>query len=135
MNECNVQLRSFKSTLFNDLKPKRMGGNTVNGPGLFRLLTSYVESINSGAVPSVVNAWEAALENQCKKAVETATEGFVSQIRNLKRTFPIDIEDLRGEIRQCRKSAEDRFDSLMKVNQFVSTYSHSRNLVYLYQLI
>ena len=93
-----------------------MGGNTVNGPGLFRLLTSYVQSINSGAVPSVVNAWEAALENQCKKAVGTATEEFVSQIRNLKRTFPIDIEDLRREIRQCRKTAEDRFDSLMKVN-------------------
>ena len=99
-----------------------MGGNTVNGPGLFRLLTSYVESINSGAIPSVVNAWEAALENQCKKAVEATTEGFASQARKLKQTFPIDTEDLNKKIHQCRKSAEERFASLLKVSKINSRF-------------
>ena len=115
---------SFKSALFNDLKPKRMGGNTVNGPGLFRLLISYVESINSGAVPSVANAWEAALENQCKKAVESSTEGFFSQTQNLKQTFPIEIEVLNQKISLCRQQAEDRFASLMKVRKYMIWTCH-----------
>ena len=95
-----------------------MGGNTVNGPGLFRLLVSYVESINSGAIPSVVNAWEAALENQCKKAVESSTEAFVSQTQNLKQTLPIEIEALAKKISHCRQLAEEQFASLMKVRKY-----------------
>jgi len=42
----------------------------------WNLMTSYVESINKGAIPSIESSWAYICKNECLKAVEDSYDLF-----------------------------------------------------------
>lgn len=52
------------------IKPKSLNGRKLNGEMLYNLANSYVQAINTGAVPSIESSWSYICKNQCQKAVE-----------------------------------------------------------------
>jgi hypothetical protein len=56
------------------MKPKMIQGNKVSGSFLMELAESYVEAINTGAVPNIENAWNSICREQAVKATHTVLE-------------------------------------------------------------
>eukprot|EP01029_Cantina_marsupialis_P028350 TRINITY_DN776041_c0_g1_i1.p1 TRINITY_DN776041_c0_g1~~TRINITY_DN776041_c0_g1_i1.p1 ORF type:complete len:809 (+),score=197.92 TRINITY_DN776041_c0_g1_i1:125-2551(+) len=62
--------------------PKMMFGHTVSGEMLSGLAESYVEAMNTGAVPTINNAWSRVLAQQNQKALANALECYEIEISN-----------------------------------------------------
>jgi hypothetical protein len=58
------------------VRPKKINGKNLSGPMFWNLLTSYVEAINKGAIPSIESSWAYICKNECNKAVDDAYEIF-----------------------------------------------------------
>jgi len=64
--EFSDQVLAFRRQLFSKLKIKTVCGKPISGFGLGQLLSSWVESINSGVVPNLENSFDqvAMYENE-----------------------------------------------------------------------
>ena len=49
---------AFAKKILGKVKPKLVFGQSINGHAFLNLVKSYVEAINTGAVPTIRNAWE-----------------------------------------------------------------------------
>jgi hypothetical protein len=49
---------AFTKKVLGKVRPKLLFGQPINGSAFLNLVRSYVDSINSGAVPTIRNAWE-----------------------------------------------------------------------------
>jgi len=58
------------------VKPKKINGKNLNGAMFWNLISSYVEAINKGAIPSIESSWAYICKNECQKAAEDAFEVF-----------------------------------------------------------
>jgi hypothetical protein len=59
------QVMILRKKVLNRIKPKKINGRTLNGTMLWNLMTSYVESINQGAIPSIESSWVYICRNEC----------------------------------------------------------------------
>lgn len=70
------QVHSLRRKVLNRIKPKQINSKPLNGEMLYNLAKSYVESINSGAVPSIESSWSYICKNECQKAMLDAYQLF-----------------------------------------------------------
>ncbi|KAG0631284.1 hypothetical protein M758_1G241000 [Ceratodon purpureus] len=60
--------------------PKQLGSITLTGPMFAGLTQSFLDAINSGAVPTIANSWQNVEESECRRAydvaIRTYTESF-----------------------------------------------------------
>nr|XP_015107716.1 guanylate-binding protein 7-like [Vicugna pacos] len=76
-----MQCKAFCSYVFTHAKPKTLGeGITVTGGGLGTLVMTYVDTINSGAVPCLENAVMTLAERENSVAVEKAAAHYSEQM-------------------------------------------------------
>lgn len=66
------QMSRFRKRIIEGIKPKRLNGTLINGIILAELVQSYVEAINTGAVPNIENTWTRICRDECTKRVEEA---------------------------------------------------------------
>ena len=57
------QVHTLRRKVMNRIKAKQL-----NSEMLYNLAKSYVDSINSGAVPSIESSWSYICKNECQKA-------------------------------------------------------------------
>jgi hypothetical protein len=65
-------VKELQGMIVNQVRPKKFGDRTLDGPLLVQMAELYVKAINEGAVPSISSAWESVAEGQCVKAVQNA---------------------------------------------------------------
>ena len=70
------QISLLKKKVLNKIKPKTINGKKLNGEMFFNLATTYLNSINSGAVPNIENAWTYLCKNECEKATTEAIDNY-----------------------------------------------------------
>jgi hypothetical protein len=51
------QAQMLKNRVLHGCPPKKVGGDAVDGSMLVGLASAYADAINSGAVPTIDNAW------------------------------------------------------------------------------
>lgn len=64
------QIMTLRRKVINRVKPKMLNGKKLTGSMLATLASSYVTSINNGAVPNIETAWQYICKSECHKAVE-----------------------------------------------------------------
>jgi len=69
-------LNALTNLIFDRTEPKRVGGDVLSGPALASLAESYVDTINKGAVPTVMSAWQGVAEAECRRAAEEAESTY-----------------------------------------------------------
>jgi hypothetical protein len=57
------QVEELKIFLFNRIKPIKMNGVSLKSIDYLILVTSYVNAINKGQVPTINDAWTEVVEN------------------------------------------------------------------------
>ncbi|CAI5470605.1 unnamed protein product [Closterium sp. Yama58-4] len=50
-------LDAFTQAVFARARPKRVGGTVMTGPMLAGLTQTYIQALNNGAVPTILNSW------------------------------------------------------------------------------
>jgi hypothetical protein len=69
-----TQFKVLKEKLFTECGPKMVKNKAVNGRMVATLLDQYVKAINKGAVPNISTAWENVIDNEIRRAYETASK-------------------------------------------------------------
>ncbi len=62
------QVHTLRHKVMNRIKAKQLNSKPLNGEMLYNLAKSYVDSINTGAVPSIESSWSYICKNECQKA-------------------------------------------------------------------
>lgn len=95
--EFREQLHELAHIMFEQLaSPKTAYGRDINGSMLLDLARTYVEALNSGAVPNVGNAFDAMAAAETKRALEAAQRIFDEAVsaQLSEDQLPLDEEDL-----------------------------------------
>lgn len=86
----------LRRKVINRIKPKVMHGRKLNGEMLYNLISSYVDSINKGAVPNIESSWVYICKNECLKAQYDAYEKFEKTfLENYELKSPVFDDELR----------------------------------------
>lgn len=104
------QVYSLRKKVLNRVKPKKLNGKLLTGTMFWNLLSSYVESINKGAIPSIESSWAYICKNECLKAMENSFDIFMKNLNEeLKDGGPFYDGELKNLYSKCKKIAMDNF--------------------------
>ena len=89
---------AFTKHIFSQEASKSINGKAITGRMFLSLVETYVDTINSGAVPSVDTAVNQMAASENKKAKEAAVEVFENAIQGLKLPRPgVELEERLSE--------------------------------------
>jgi len=74
------QVQNIRRKVLQRVRAKKINGKTLNGAMFWNLMTSYVEAINKGAIPSIESSWAYICKNECLKAVDDAYDMFSKEM-------------------------------------------------------
>jgi hypothetical protein len=107
------QVYSLRKKVLNRVKPKKLNGKMLTGTMFWNLLSSYVESINKGAIPSIESSWAYICKNECLKAMENSFDIFMKNLNDeLKDGGPFYDGELKDLYTKCKKIALDNFQKV-----------------------
>lgn len=72
----------LKNKIFKESKAKRFRGKALNGISLANLLTSFIDSMNSGLVPNITNTWDSIIKDEINSCYDSAISKFKISIKN-----------------------------------------------------
>ncbi|KAL6032849.1 hypothetical protein STEG23_031059 [Scotinomys teguina] len=100
------QLKTFCSHIFTHASPKKLKeGILVTGTRLGTLVETYVDAINSGAIPCLENAVKTLAERENSTAVQKAVDHYSEQMTQ-QMTLPTDtLQELLDVHAACEKEA------------------------------
>ncbi|XP_075489182.1 uncharacterized protein LOC142528033 [Primulina tabacum] len=64
--------------VFERTRPKQVGAMVMTGPIFARIIQSFLDALNNGAVPTITSSWQSVEEAECQRAYELATEIYMS---------------------------------------------------------
>ena len=89
------QIAALRKMVLHQVKPKLMHGKALNGEMFCNVMRSYVNAINSGAVPVIENAWSYMCKSECNRAKNNALTHYIESMNeNIKAHFPVDESEL-----------------------------------------
>ncbi|XP_074572978.1 uncharacterized protein LOC141829417 [Curcuma longa] len=94
--------------IFERTRPKQVGATVMTGPILAGITQSFLEAINSGAVPTISSSWQSVEEAECRKAYDHAAETYMA---TFDRSKPPDEAILREAHQVAVDKALDVFSS------------------------
>lgn len=116
------QVMQLRRKVINRIKPKTLNGKKLTGEMISGLLVSYVQSINTGIVPNIENAWSYICKSECMKAMEEALLKFEHHMKDQFYTkIPMFEQELNDLYREAKKIAEEYF-TLKAVGEVVGNF-------------
>lgn len=107
------QVYTLRKKVLNRVKPKKLNGKMLNGTMFWNLLSSYVESINKGAIPSIESSWAYICKNECLKAMENSFDLFLKSLNEeLKEGGPFYEGELKELYARSKKLALENFQKV-----------------------
>lgn len=107
------QVYSLRRKVLGRVKPKKINGKPLNGAMFWNLITSYVQSINKGAIPSIESSWAYICKNECQKALEEAYDIFAQAIsKELAGDGPFEDQELKDFYSSAKKKAMQYFNKV-----------------------
>lgn len=104
------QVMTLRRKVLNRVKPKLMNGKKLTGSMLAGLIQNYIQSINSGIVPNIQNAWSYICQNECQKALEKSLKIFDQELlETFSLKAPMFEEELREVYKEAKKQATELF--------------------------
>ncbi|URD88834.1 Guanylate-binding protein, C-terminal domain [Musa troglodytarum] len=94
--------------IFMRTRPKQVGATVMTGPILAGITQSFLDAINSGAVPTISSSWQSVEEAECRKAYDSAAEIYMS---SFDRSKPPDETVLRETHQEAVEKALNAFNS------------------------
>lgn len=107
------QVMTLRRKVLHRVKPKMLNGAELNGDMLAGLVTSYVNSINTGVVPNIQTAWSYICKSECQKAVEESLKIFESEMDDaFAMRAPMYEPELKEIYKDAKKEALEKFNEV-----------------------
>jgi hypothetical protein len=71
------QIGNLRRKTLHRVRPKKLNGKNLNGAMFWNLMSSYVDAINKGAIPSIESSWSYICKNECLKAADDSYDIFM----------------------------------------------------------
>jgi len=103
-------IESLKGLIQDMAKVKRVNGDTVTGPILVDLASSFIEAINKKALPQLKSTWQSIVDSRNKSAAKTALLCAEVGLKEFVRKFiPLESEDLTSRLKLVKETAIKTF--------------------------
>lgn len=107
------QTLALRRKVLQRVKPKKINGKPLNGAMFWNLVSSYVESINKGAIPSIESSWAYICKNECLKAQDDAYDIFGRSISDaMENGGPFFENELKVCYNTAKKEAVQFFNKI-----------------------
>ncbi|MGB1598928.1 MAG: hypothetical protein ACPIOQ_39625, partial [Promethearchaeia archaeon] len=103
------QMGILREVIMNSAKTKKMNGTELDGRALVNLAHAYTESINTGAVPSIQNAWNYICQSKCQHALTSALKSYENAAKDLMVELPMGVDELDMAHRKMEDKANTLF--------------------------
>lgn len=104
------QVYNLRRKVLNRVRPKKINGKSLNGAMFWNLITSYVDAINKGAVPSIESSWAYICKNECQKALDESYDIFLKEItEEMQSGGPFEDHELKDSYSSAKRSAMTYF--------------------------
>ena len=80
-------------------------GIDLDGSALVNLAYAYTIAINTGAVPSIQNAWNYICETKCQHALTAALKHYENTAKDLVVELPMGVDELDAAHRKMEQEA------------------------------
>jgi len=90
LDDCDIrkefleQAETLRESVFNKVKPKIFNGRILSGSMLIDLLSSVLDSINSGAIPVIENTWKYVVQSESIKNINDINAEYIQKIYKFK---------------------------------------------------
>ncbi|KAG2617549.1 hypothetical protein PVAP13_3NG181822 [Panicum virgatum] len=101
-------LDAFTRFVLDRTRPKQLGASTMTGPILAGLTQSFLDAINSGAVPIISSSWKSVEEAECRRAYDSAVDTYNSCFDRKKQ---IEEDSLREAHEDAMRKAISAFNA------------------------
>ncbi|KAK3134837.1 hypothetical protein QOZ80_5BG0411370 [Eleusine coracana subsp. coracana] len=101
-------LDAFTKFVLDRTRPKQLGASTMTGPILAGLTQSFLDAINSGAVPVISSSWQSVEEAECRRAYDTAVDTYNSSFDHKR---PVEEDSLREAHEDALRKAIAAFNT------------------------
>ncbi|XP_006654786.2 guanylate-binding protein 3 [Oryza brachyantha] len=101
-------LDALTKFVFDRTRPKQLGASTMTGPVLAGLTQSFLDAINTGAVPTISSSWQSVEEAECRRAYDSAIDTYNSSFDRRK---PAEEDSLREAHEDALKKAVSVFSA------------------------
>lgn len=101
-------LDAFTKFVLDRTRPKQLGASTMTGPILAGLTQSFLDAINSGAVPTISSSWQSVEEAECRRAFDSAVGTYNSSFDHKKH---IEEDSLREAHEDAMRKAISAFNA------------------------
>ncbi|CAD6271215.1 unnamed protein product [Miscanthus lutarioriparius] len=101
-------LDAFTKFVLDRTRPKQLGASTMTGPILAGLTQSFLDAINSGAVPTISSSWQSVEEAECQRAFDSAVGTYNSSFDHKKH---IEEDSLREAHEDAMRKAISAFNA------------------------
>jgi len=93
--EFRDQMSALKKLIMSRAIPKKMNDTNLDGAALVNLAMAYTQSINTGSVPSIQNAWSYICESKCQQALNEALKRYEEEVKLLRaESLPLNADEL-----------------------------------------
>jgi chromosome segregation ATPase len=104
------QMVSLRQRVLARIKPKMLQNKKLNGEMFSNLILSYVDSINSGSVPSIESAWSYICKTECSKAADIAQDLYEKIIwSSVSHRLPVSEDELKLCHREAKEAALESY--------------------------
>ncbi|KAL4491464.1 hypothetical protein ABPG72_008120 [Tetrahymena utriculariae] len=73
-------VNNFEKKVLMNIKPKTIQNKVLNGKMFMGLVIEYLQAINSGGVPTILNSLESVISSQIRKVYEEARGEYMKQV-------------------------------------------------------
>ncbi|XP_062232136.1 uncharacterized protein LOC133929411 [Phragmites australis] len=101
-------LDAFTKFVLDRTRPKQLGASTMTGPILAGLTQSFLDAINSGAVPTISSSWQSVEEAECRRAYDSAVDTYNS---SFDRKRQVEEDSLREAHEDAMRKAISAFNA------------------------
>ncbi|XP_013401004.1 guanylate-binding protein 1 [Lingula anatina] len=96
----------FCETVWTGVEAFRVKGNAINGSRYLTLAETYVEAINSGAVPCIGTAVETMMQVECQRALDESVRSYsIIMEREALPNMPLSLKELSSLHEQANGAA------------------------------
>lgn len=116
------QILNIRKKVLHRIKPKTLKGQILNGEMFCNMMHSYVQAINSGAVPVVENAWSFMCKNECFKSMKSAIATYEKIMNeNFVKKMPIQESELFRLHKEAKEKALEEYQRFA-IGNFVDEF-------------
>lgn len=95
--------------MFKKVKPKKLNGQFLNGSMIVELAKAYVDTLNTGRMPTIESAWDYMCEEENQKAVKGSLYIIKTESDKIIENFPMNSSDLLVYKENVGQIAEENF--------------------------